>query len=109
MERIKLIGTNLATLESEYARSGKAYQIYWGTEIKGFGLRFRSRGVGTWIYQYKFNGADQRYRIGPYPDMIAKVARALVQDKRADVWKGINPQAVKREEKAKAKAQAQAQ
>jgi integrase len=108
MER-KLIGANLAALESDFASSGKSDKIYWDTELKGFGLRFRSGGVRTWIFQYKFQGKDRRYKLGPYPEMTAKTARELAQDKRADVWKGKDPQAEKREEKAKAQAKAQAQ
>jgi integrase len=105
MERVKLTGTNLAALESDFASSGKTDQIYWDTEIKGFGLRFRSGGH-RWILQYKFHGADRRYILGPYPGITAKVARELAHDKLADVWKGIDPQAAKQEAKVAIKIKA---
>jgi len=105
MERIKLVGTNLAALESDFAGSGKADRIYFDTEITGFGLRFRSSGVRTWVLQYKFHGADCRLKLGPYPDIKAKVAREMAQAKLAEVWQGKDPQAAKREAKAKRLAQ----
>ena len=105
MERVKLTGTNLAALESDFASSGKADRIYFDTEITGFGLRFRSSGVRTWVLQYKFHGADCRLKLGPYPDIKAKVARELAQAKLAQVWQGKDPQAAKREAKAKRLAQ----
>jgi integrase len=105
MDRIKLTGTNLAALESDFASSRKTDRIYWDTEITGFGLRFRSGGNRTWILQYKIHGTDRRYGLGPYPGISAKVAREMAHDKLADVWKGIDPQAAKRQAKANAQAQ----
>jgi hypothetical protein len=105
VDRIKLTGTNLAALESRFDGGTKNDWIAWDTEITGFGLRFRRGGTRTWILQYKFEGADYRYMLGPYPGITAKTAREMAQDKLADVWKGINPQAEKRAKKAKAQAQ----
>jgi hypothetical protein len=105
MARVKLVGTSLAALESAFADSTKVDEIYWDTEVAGFGLRFRSGGKRTWILQYKMQGSDRRLTLGPYPGINAKTARAMAQDKLADVWKGKDPQAAKREEKAKVKAQ----
>ena len=105
MERTKLIGTNLAQIESDFAGLTKADRIYWDTEIAGFGLRFRRGGTKTWILQYKVHGADRRYTLGPYPGITAKAARVMAQDKLADVWKGNDPQQAKRNAKAKVQAQ----
>jgi len=107
MERIKLTGTNLPRIESDFAGCGKPDRIYWDTEIAGFGLRFRDGGTRTWILQYKFNGADRRYAIGPYPGIAAKTARAMAQDRLAEVWQGRDPQQAKRDAKVKAQAQIQ--
>jgi integrase len=105
MERIKLTGTNLTALEAKFAGDGKADRIYWDTEITGFGLRFRSGGTRTWILQYKVHGADRRYTLGPYPGITAKTARAMAQDKLAEVWQGRDPQQAKRDAKARVQAQ----
>jgi len=105
VERVKLIGTNLAALEARFAGSAKDDWIAWDTEIAGFGLRFRRGGTRTWILQYKVHGADRRYTLGPYPGITAKTAREMAQDKLADVWKGKDPQAAKREAKEKREAQ----
>jgi integrase len=105
MKRLKLTSTNLAALESDFASSGKSDKIYFDTEITGFGLRFRSGNKRTWILQYKVHGKDRRLKLGPYPGITARVAREMAQDKLADVWKGRDPQAAKREAKAKAAAQ----
>jgi hypothetical protein len=105
MERIKLIGINLARIESDFTACGKADRIYWDTEITGFGLRFRHGGAKTWILQYKINGVDRRYTLGPYLGITARAARAMAQDKLADVWKGNDPQQAKRDAKAKVQSQ----
>jgi integrase len=105
MQPVKLVGTNLAALESDFAGSGKSDRIYFDTEIKGFGLRFRSGGNRTWVLQYKVHGADRRLALGPYPGLTAKVARELAHDKLADIWKGNDPAATKRAARAEAQAQ----
>jgi integrase len=105
MERIKLADANLARIESDFADCGKADRIYWDTEIGGFGLRCRSGGNRSWILQYKFDGADRRLKLGPCPDIKAKVAREMAQAKLAEVWQGKDPQAAKREAKASRLAQ----
>lgn len=105
MEPVKLVGTNLAALESDFASFGKTDRIYFDTEIAGFGLRFRSGGKRTWVLQYKHHGLDKRLTLGPYPGLNAKTARAMAQDKLADVWKGKDPQQAKRDAKAAAQAQ----
>jgi integrase len=105
MERLKLVGTNLTEIESRFIKSGKADQIYWDTDITGFGLRLRRGGTKTWILQYKFDGADRRLKLGPCPDIKAKVARDMAQAKLAEVWQGKDPQQAKRDAKAKIAAQ----
>jgi len=105
MKPVKPIGTNLAILDADFASCGRDDRIYFDTEIAGFGLRFRGGGKRTWVLQYKIHGTDHRLTLGPYPAITAKTARAMAQDKLADVWKGKDPQADKREAKAKAQAQ----
>ena len=88
MDRVKLVGTNLAMIESDFAGADKADKIYWDTDIRGLGLRFRRGGGRSWIFQRKVDGADCRLTLGPYPDMSAKVARGLAQAKQAEIWQG---------------------
>ena len=109
MDRLKLVDANLAKIESDFASGKKDDRIYWDTEITGFGLRLRRAGHAisgrSWILQYKFDGADRRLKLGPCPDIKAKVAREMAQAKLAEVWQGKDPQAAKREAKAKRLAQ----
>ena len=105
MDRIKLIDTNLKQIESDFAGLTQADRIYWDTEITGFGLRLRRGGGRAWILQYKFDGADRRLKLGPCPDIKAKVAREMARAKLAEVWQGKDPQAAKREAKARRLAQ----
>jgi len=105
MDRLKLIGANLAALESDFAKSGKSDKIYFDTEVPGFGLRFRSGDKQSWVLQYKFQGKDRRLKLGPYPGITPKTARDLAQNKLAEVWQGKDPQAARREAKTKAAAQ----
>lgn len=60
MEPVKLVGTNLAALESDFASFGKTDRIYFDTEIAGFGLRFRSPHLGA---------AVQAPRVRQAPDL----------------------------------------
>jgi len=105
MERFKLVDANLTRIEADFAIGKTDDRIYWDTEITGFGLRFRRGGTKTWILQYKFDGADCRLKLGPCPDIKAKVAREMAQANLAKVWQGENPQAAKREAKAARLAQ----
>jgi integrase len=105
MKPLKLVATNMATIEADFASCDKDDRIYFDTEIAGFGIRYRRGGAKTWVLQYKFDGSDKRLTLGPYPGITAKAARTIAQDKLADIWKGIDPQAAKRDAKAKAQAQ----
>jgi integrase len=104
LKPLKLVATNLAIIESDFASCDKDDRIYFDTEIAGFGIRFRSGGTRTWILQYKFEGSDKRLTLGPYPGITPKAARSLAQDKLASIWKGVDPQQAKRDARTKAQA-----
>src|SRR5262249_34581327 len=74
----------------------------------------RDSSARTWIFQYKSPdpnaaGADRRLKLGPYPDMSAKVARELAKAGQAQVWQGRDPQADKQAAKRGAKTKMAAQ
>jgi integrase len=99
---MKLIDANLPALEAEFAADGRADRIYFDSELRGFGLRFRKGGNRTWVLQYKHHGMDKRLSLGTLAEINAKTARDRAKDKLAEIWKGIDPQQLKREERAKA-------
>src|SRR5262249_9864449 len=103
---MKLIDANLPALEAKFAAEGKADRIYFDTELHGFGLRFRQGGNRTWVLQYKHHGMDKRLSLGSLAEINAKAARDRAKDKLAEIWKGIDPQQVKRDARAKAQLDA---
>jgi integrase len=103
---MKLIDANLPALEAKFADEDKADRIYFDPELHGFGLRFRKGGKRTWVLQYKYHGMDKRLSLGSLAEINAKAARNRAKDKLAEIWKGIDPQQVKRDARAKAQLDA---
>jgi hypothetical protein len=103
---MKLTDANLPALETEFARENKADRIYFDPELHGFGIRFRKGGKRTWVLQYKHHGMDKRLSLGSLAEINAKTARDRAKDKLAEIWKGIDPQQVKRDARAKAQLDA---
>jgi integrase len=82
----------------------RAEKIFWDTDIVGFGLRVRSEGGQTWIYQYRVEGErkPRKFKIGNAKKMTAATARIRAADKRAEVHGGKDPQTTKAEDRQKA-------
>src|SRR6266567_1911524 len=84
--------------------SGKAEQIFWDSELRGFGLRLRLRGDRlhrTWIAQYRANGRTRRPTLGSAETLLAHEARTAARKVLAGVALGGDPQK-ERETKRKA-------
>jgi len=69
---MKLTKQSIATVKKNAGK--KSDYIEWDDELKGFGLRLRD-GKYTWIFQYKFNGANFRMRLGTFPPLSPDDAR----------------------------------
>jgi integrase len=80
--------------------AGKTEEIYWDTDVKGFGLRVRRTGDGglvrTWITFYRANGHARRVTVGDSNKLTAPQAREAAKKIFARVAFGHDPQAEKR-------------
>ena len=73
----------------------------------GLYLRYRHTDkTPAWFFRFKIAGIEQKIIIGRYPDMALAAARKAATIFRADILKGNNPAADKREVKRKAVAKA---
>ena len=75
--------------------TGKAEQIYWDSELHGFGLRLRLRGRQlrrTWIAQYRSAGRTRRPTLGSADTLLPAEARTAARKVLANVALGGDPQ-----------------
>lgn len=92
---MKLTQRNVAGLKLP---DGMTDKIYFDDDLKGFGLRLRSDGVGLrriWVAQYRVKGATRRLRIGDAETVNADQARAKAKTQLAKVALGHDPQGEK--------------
>jgi integrase len=76
--------------------SGKTEQVYWDSELRGFGLRLRQRGARvhrTWIAQYRAAGRTRKSTFGSAEIVLPAEARAAARKVLANVALGGDPQA----------------
>src|SRR5262245_12019778 len=83
--------------------ANKSEASLWDTELVGFGFRVRRSGDRSWVLQWKRAGVSKRIVLGPGEVLSAEAARALAKEKLAQVWKGEDPAAEKKERAAKDK------
>jgi integrase len=60
---------------------------------RGLVLRVQPTGRKTWYARYTFKGKDRRYRLGPFPALSLKDARAAARRKVGQAAHGTDPQA----------------
>ena len=75
--------------------SAKPYRHY-DTELKGFGVLVLPSGVKSYIVEYRPDGggrnvAKKRMTLGRVGELTPDQARALAQDRLADVRRGLDP------------------
>lgn len=71
----------------------KAYKV---SDFGGLYLNVTSKGSKLWRLKYRFNGKEGKLSFGPYPDVSLKEARAMKDQARAQLTKGVNPALAKR-------------
>jgi integrase len=75
----------------------RAEEIYWGTELEGFGLRLRRRRDGsllrTYAVQYRVDGHTRRKTVGSADKISLAQARDAARKDLARVELGHDPQA----------------
>lgn len=60
-------------------------------KIPGFGVRVTARGLKSFYYRYRLNGATSRLNLGRYPETSLSAARDLADEARVYARKGIDP------------------
>ena len=85
---------------------GKEDEIYFDSDLAGFGLRLRSTSRGrvrrTWIAQYRAHGRTRRMKIGAADKITVDQARKAAKEVLAKVTLGQDPQGEKAVERLKA-------
>jgi integrase len=92
---MKLTTANVAQLTLP---AGKSDHIEFDDDVVGWGLRLRSSGKPTWIYQYRIGPRSRRMTLGAASVLSAKIARETAVKLYSRVKLGEDPAA----EKAKA-------
>jgi hypothetical protein len=77
--------------------SGSA--TYWDHDprVRGFGLRVNAGGSKSFFLNYRINGRERRYTIGPFPRWSVSAARERAKELRIQIDKGLDPAGDKRE------------
>jgi integrase len=70
---------------------------YFDTKMTGLSLRVSQGGKKVWTLFYRFEGAQRRLGLGPYPVIGLADARGLASAALRDVHHGVDPAAAKAE------------
>lgn len=90
-------------LTSDFVRDVAAPEAgavtFWDSDPKlsGFGLRVYARGGRSFFLNYRLDGRERRYTIGPYPRWTVAAARKRAEELRREVENGRDPAGEKRE------------
>jgi len=76
---------------------GASDKIIFDDDVPGFGIRLRSSGKRSWIYQYKIGGKTRRLALGEASALKVAKARDIASDLHARVRLGGDPASEKRE------------
>ncbi len=70
-------------------------RITYDDEVAGFGIRITSAGVRSWVLNYRINGRERRYTIGPYgtDQWTVLAARKRAGELRRMIARGDDPMA----------------
>lgn len=96
---MKLTKTTIAKLGPP---TSKAETTYYDDELRGFGLRLRAGGKGSWVAVYRVGPKTRRVTIGDATIVAPEAARAKAKEILARADLGQDVQALRLEERAKA-------
>jgi integrase len=71
-------------------KDGKDRVFYWDSSEPGFGLMVTTRGVRSWVFQYRRAGKSRRITLNGFPSLAE--ARKQAQEWRDKINKGADPQ-----------------
>jgi hypothetical protein len=66
-------------------------QIHYDGEITGFGLRVTASDSKSFVLNYRFNGQERRYTIGPFAEFSVETARDRALELRQSISNGVDP------------------
>jgi integrase len=91
---MRLTAASIAALKLD---AGVADKIFFDDEVPGFGIRIRTGGARSWVYQYKVGGKTRRLVIGAVSAIKVAKAREAAAELHAKVRLGHDPQAERRD------------
>jgi hypothetical protein len=97
-EKFNFIKSKLDALDLP---DGKKRNYYYDEKINGLVLQVTASGVKSFQVYKKIKSEPVRVTLGRYPAMTIDQARKLAQAKLSELAEGINPNQVKKEDKAK--------
>src|SRR5215472_10796749 len=85
-------------LSNKFVASLVADEMWWDDDPKatGFGVRSYPGGGKSFFIDYRLNGRQRRYTIGPFPRWSAEAAREQAKKLRKEIDQGIDPAGDKR-------------
>jgi Arm DNA-binding domain len=81
----------------ETAAPARGSIMLWDESIPGLGLRIHSGGSKSFFINYRRDGRQMRYTIGPYPRWSVAAARERAKELRRKIDMGEDPAGEKRE------------
>jgi integrase len=91
-----------STIAKTVLAPGQAESIIFDDDLPGFGIRLRSGGSRTWLYQFKIGTKHRRITLGKYPALRPAKARETAAKLHAEVKLGNDPAGIKAEKTARA-------
>jgi len=72
---------------------------YWDNDpnVRGFGLRVYASGAKSFFLNYRVDGRERRFTIGPFPRWSVSAARERAKELRREIDRGHDPAGQKRE------------
>lgn len=90
----------MAALKDTAIRAAKPTDKAWKlTDERGLHLLVQPSGAKLWRMNYRFNGKQKTLSFGTYPDTGLKLARERRDEARKQLAEGVDPGAVRRQEK----------
>ncbi len=86
-------------LNNDFLHSLTGPAMWWDDDRKatGFGVRSYAGGSKSFFIDYRIDGRQRRYTIGPFPRWSAEAARERAKELRKEIDRGQDPAGAKRE------------
>jgi integrase len=86
-------------LNNEFVKGLSGGEMWWDNDPKatGFGVRTYPGGGKSFFIDYRIEGRQRRFTIGPFPRWSADAARERARELRKQIDRGHDPAGIKRE------------